>query len=460
MQSGNFQQISSDYYTCEQQDFNSGRKLSSLKKVEEFTEIQSESKKELKQLKKRVRFSDQYSPQSLGMAECDEFFEARENLSEISQKFHDTDIDESTYDNSVNQDNKINVEKENKVSLEEKNIYLQKEKSHLDSDMNSENISLIINNVCLHDNVCLIKNNDTCSKENVSLQRNVCSTKKGYVKENCCSSKNVQKNVCLEDNVCSMEHVCLRENVCLKKHVYLKNNVCLKKNICLKENVCLEEDILRENRIYENDNRAEDKSSFDESNIYAQEDETSDDDKENELQNERSKSSNSNSSVTSSRGSQQEESSRILMMLVVDNASRFSRSDLVPLIDSGLKKLEETTSMSTVYNSISTHASSSSSSHEGTNSQLRRRSATSVNSYFSITSTECFAHENDTISNSDKESTTTYENDGESTKSDGILSAMARVVRNALKKFPGRWFLYLICCGTHDSNEKFTYERI
>lgn len=413
---------SSEYYTCEQQDLNSGKKLT---KVKEFSEYhRSETyKKEIKQLKKTVRFSDQFS-QTIEMAEYEEFFEAHENLSEISQQILNNEEEikenelsvnqiESTFDNSDNHDNKINYEKENKFLLEENKISLE----------NENNISLMISNVYLNDN----KSKETAINENYLHKKNISSMKNNYLKE----------NVCFKNNIVSVS----------------------------------------ENKIYTKENGDEEKNSFDESNIYYQQNEISEDEnKENEFENIRPSSSNSNTSETNSKKNQQAaESSRIVMMLLIDNASQFSRSDLVPLIDSELKKLEETTttttssstsslsSINTVYNSISNHSiGSQEEKYSMKNSQFRRKSTTSsVNSYFSIaSSSECYTAENElsftSTSNKENES---YENE-ESSKSDGILSAMARVVRNALKKFPGRWFLYLICCGAHDYNKKFTYERI
>ncbi|XP_043461709.1 uncharacterized protein DDB_G0288805-like [Leptopilina heterotoma] len=345
---------SSEYYTCDQQD--SRRRLSSLSKVEEFSEPRSRIKKEVKQLKKTVRFSDRFS-QEIEMAEYEEFFEAQESLSEISQKFLDDDDKEisvnhveSTFDDSDNRDNRINFEKENKIFLEESSIYTEENRGPSESNSASENISLMIRNVHLNDN------ND--------------NRLEGVVNANS-----------------------------LQKKMYSMKNVYLKENV----------------------------NFFNESNVYSQPNETSDDEnKEND---------HSDSSKGSSKISQQAESSQIVMMVVVNNASRFSRTDLVPLIDSELKKLEESSSMSTVYNSISSQSSSQEEKYSVTNSQLRRKSTTSVNSYFSIASTECFSTQNDSASSNEKENTT-YENE-ESSKSDGILSAMARVVRNALKKLPG-----------------------
>lgn len=353
---------SSEYFTCDQQ--NSRRRLSSLSKVEEFSEPRSRIKKDIKQLKKTVRFSDRFTQAAIEMAEYDEFFEAQESLSEISQKFLDVDKEisvnhvESTFDDTDNRDNRLNFEKENKIFLEESSIYTEETRGPIESNSASENISLMIRNVHLNDN------NDNRL-----------------------------------DGVANAND--------LQKKVYSTKNVYLKENI----------------------------NSFNESNIYSQQNEISDDEnKEND------NSDSSNSMKGTSKISQQAESSQIVMMVVVNNASRISRTDLVPLIDSELKKLEETSSVSsTVYNSISSQSSSSSSSQEEkysvTNSQFRRKSTTSVNSYFSIASTECFSTQNDSIASNEKENTS-YENE-ESSKSDGILSAMARVVRNALKKLPG-----------------------
>ncbi|XP_051155393.1 putative uncharacterized protein DDB_G0289263 [Leptopilina boulardi] len=393
---------SSEYYTCEQQDLNSGKKLT---KVEEFSKYhRSETyKKDIKQLKKTVRFSDQFS-QTIEMAEYEEFFEAHENLSEISQQFLNNEEEineneislnqiESTFDNTDNHDNKINYEKENKFLLEENKISLE----------NENNISLMISNVYLNDN----KSKEIAINENYLHKKNISSM----------------------------------------KNIYLKENVCFKNNIVS----------VSENKIYTKKNGDEEKNSFDESNIYYQQNEISEDEnKENEFENIRPSSSNSNSSETNSRKNQQAaESSRIVMMLLIDNASQFSRSDLVPLIDSELKKLEETTtttsssssstsslsSINTVYNSISNRSiGSQEEKYSMKNSQFRRKSTTSsVNSYFSIasSSSECYTAENESsfTSISNKENAS-YENE-DSSKSDGILSAMARVVRNALKKFPG-----------------------
>ena len=326
------------YYSCDQLDIDSGRRSYLGTRIDDISEVEVPSKKEAKEFTKRVRFSDQFEQLSQ-MAENDEFFEARENLSASTYKHNImaeglqvlTTLTQGTSDVSANQENQMNVEKENKVDFEENNFPLQNK------------VHPSVNEVCLKVNKISLKENKVSLADNTS---------------------------CPEEG---------------------KNSI---------------------------------------------------------LPNIQSASLNPGPSGDNPITIEQSGSSRVVMMVLVENTSEFSRSNLAPLIDSGLKKLEETAaSLGNVHSSDSGRSTQVERNvSDGTReSRTRRRSVTSVNSYLSVTSTECFSAQSGSLWHSNNESSSS---DGsvESSKSDGILSVVARVVRNALRKLPGRWFLYLFCC--------------
>ena len=152
-------------------------------------------------------------------------------------------------------------------------------------------------------------------------------------------------------------------------------------------------------------------------------------------------------------------SSRVLMMVLVENTSRFSPSKLAPLIDSGLRKLEQTAASLGSVGSPLTAPSSQMQQNITQESGTRSRSVTSVNSYVSVTSTECYSAQSGSHwSSNDSEKSTTSGN-AESSKTGGIFSVVARVVRSALRKLPGRCFLCLFCCGDPRLDESINYSK-
>lgn len=358
------------YYTCDNHESDSCTRSDLGTKAKETPEVEVPNKKEVKESTKRVRFSDQLGHLSK-MAENDEFFEARDNLSVMSHKHNDNveepktieNHTEGTSDVSANKENELNVEKENKVSFEGNNNFLKENKVQP-------------------------KENEIQPKEN---------------------------EVCLNEN-----EVCLKEN-----------------QIPLKEN----------------------KVSFEENQVLDTKFQP-EEDKENSIPNIQTESSNPGPSGDTPAIIEQSGSSRVVMMVLVENTTRFSRSELAPLIDSGLKKLEETaSSMGSVYSSVGSRSSQvERHGSESRESGPRRRSITSVNSYLSFTSTECFSAQSGSQWNTSNGAFSS--GSVESSKSEGIFSTVARVVRSALRKLPGRWFLWLFCCGDPDFDRSYNYSPL
>ncbi|XP_058794603.1 uncharacterized protein LOC131666188 isoform X2 [Phymastichus coffea] len=170
----------------------------------------------------------------------------------------------------------------------------------------------------------------------------------------------------------------------------------------------------------------------------------------------------SNSKINASATSS---SSRVLMMLLVektDNAKGFSSVDLAPLIDSGLKKLEESANLN---NNSRTDNGNQGSSNSGTVAKLtteitsyarqidgsmskplkgcRRRASIKDTLITMSDCIECITPPSrcnqQTVMDQEREwinKADSVVNAGGAYKSDGLFSAMARVVRSALKKLP------------------------
>ncbi|KAG7206793.1 hypothetical protein KM043_000704 [Ampulex compressa] len=120
-------------------------------------------------------------------------------------------------------------------------------------------------------------------------------------------------------------------------------------------------------------------------------------------------------------------SSRVVMMLLVEQNSGLTTSDLTPLIDSGLKKLEERGSLASARTSAP---------NASTSPGCSGSSVVSVDSYFSVSSVECYSGQ-PTIGPSSRRDSKSSSDSNESTNSGGIFSAVAHAVRCALKNFSG-----------------------
>lgn len=120
-------------------------------------------------------------------------------------------------------------------------------------------------------------------------------------------------------------------------------------------------------------------------------------------------------------------------MVVVENSSTNSltSSDLAPLIDSGLKKLEHV---------MSKNNNSSPSTRSVLNSpNCSTNSVASVDSYYSASSFERYttASSINSPSTSDQQESNSSTDSAGSSGSSGILSAFANVVRTVMKNFSG-----------------------
>ncbi|XP_033208087.1 uncharacterized protein LOC117167338 isoform X2 [Belonocnema kinseyi] len=363
------------YFTCDNPEIDSCTRSDLGSKVKETPEVEVPNKKEVKESTKRVRFSDQLGHLTK-MAENDEFFEAYENLSVTSYKPNDKVEEPKALEEHTEGTSDVSANKENEMNVLKEN-----------------KVSFEENNNFLEENKVQPKENEVCLREN---------------------------DDCRKENVVSPQEngICLKGNEVFRK----ENEVCLKENeASLEENQVP----VKENKVNFKENQVLD------TKFHPEED------KENSVPNIQTGSSNPGPSGDNPAIVEQSGSSRVVMMVLVENKSRFSRSELAPLIDSGLKKLEETaSSMGSVYSSVGSRSSRV----ERNSSELRetgprRRSVTSVNSYLSFTSTECFSAQSGSQWNSSNERSSPER--VESSKPEGIFSTVARVVRSALRKLPG-----------------------